>query len=359
MVLLSPSTTTSSTCSRRCGPARRATCSSGSAARNWCGPLEQVHAGETVVDATLAARVASAAARLDSGEFWPGAQLGLSQRESEVLGLIVAGLSNRAIASRLVVGDETVKSHVAGHLPQARRQRPRPPPSPRRCGKGSSSEPRRRPRHGLGLADPERENALLVGIIEAISAGPELGPLASSVARLIVEATATDVCFVHVLDDGGGALTLTGATPPFDRQVGQDPAAAGRRGERLGGQPPRARGAHRGQGSRPSVPVLPRTGRAGLHLDGLGARWRAGPTGLVGVLNVHTRQRRDFTDRDVRLLASIGRSSPGRCTRPGCTGGWRPGSRPRNGSPSRSSRHRKPNGAGWPATSTTGSCSGW
>ena len=75
--------------------------------------------------------------------------------------------------------------------------------------------------HGLGLADPERENALLVGIIEAISAGPDLGPLAASVARLIVDATATDVCFVHVLDDQGGALTLTGATPPFDRQVGR------------------------------------------------------------------------------------------------------------------------------------------
>jgi DNA-binding NarL/FixJ family response regulator len=74
--------------------------------------LEQVHAGETVVDATMAARVASSAARLDSGEFWPGARVGLSQRESEVLGLIVAGLSNRAIASRLVIGDETVKSHT-------------------------------------------------------------------------------------------------------------------------------------------------------------------------------------------------------------------------------------------------------
>lgn len=74
--------------------------------------LEMVHAGETVVDTTLAGRVASSAARLHSGEFWPGARLGLSQRESEVLGFIVAGMSNRAIATRLVIGDETVKSHT-------------------------------------------------------------------------------------------------------------------------------------------------------------------------------------------------------------------------------------------------------
>lgn len=74
--------------------------------------LEQVRAGETVVDPVLAARAATAAARLDSGEFWPGARLGLSQRESEVLGLIVAGLSNKAIAQRLIIGDETVKSHT-------------------------------------------------------------------------------------------------------------------------------------------------------------------------------------------------------------------------------------------------------
>jgi DNA-binding NarL/FixJ family response regulator len=75
--------------------------------------LEQVRDGETVVDATMAGRLASSAARRGSGEFWPGARMGLSQRESEVLGLIVAGLSNRAIASRLVIGDETVKSHAS------------------------------------------------------------------------------------------------------------------------------------------------------------------------------------------------------------------------------------------------------
>jgi DNA-binding NarL/FixJ family response regulator len=74
--------------------------------------LEQVREGETVVDSTMAGRIASSAARMESGEYWPGARLGLSQRESEVLGLMVAGLSNRAVASKLVIGEETVKSHA-------------------------------------------------------------------------------------------------------------------------------------------------------------------------------------------------------------------------------------------------------
>ncbi len=75
--------------------------------------LQAVRAGEIVIDAALAGRTTASAARLAAGEFWPGAHLGLTQRESEVLSLMVAGHHNRAIASRLVVGEETVKSHVS------------------------------------------------------------------------------------------------------------------------------------------------------------------------------------------------------------------------------------------------------
>jgi DNA-binding NarL/FixJ family response regulator len=74
--------------------------------------LELVHAGERVIDTALAGRAMDSAARLASGEFWPGARQGLTHRESEVLALMVTGLSNRGIATRLVVGDETVKSHL-------------------------------------------------------------------------------------------------------------------------------------------------------------------------------------------------------------------------------------------------------
>ncbi len=76
--------------------------------------LRRVHAGAVVLDAALRARAGVSAARLKAREFWPGAHLGLTQRESEVLSLMVAGSSNRAIATALVVGEETIKSHVRG-----------------------------------------------------------------------------------------------------------------------------------------------------------------------------------------------------------------------------------------------------
>src|SRR5215208_5408519 len=74
--------------------------------------LEFVHGGETAIDPGMAARAVDTAARLQRDEFWPGARQGLTQRESEILSFVVSGLSNRAIATKLVIGDETVKSHL-------------------------------------------------------------------------------------------------------------------------------------------------------------------------------------------------------------------------------------------------------
>lgn len=76
------------------------------------GHLEAVRDGMVVIDPTLAGRVAQAAARLQSGEFWPGAHLGLTRRESEVLAGLISGRSNRGIAEDLVLSEETIKSHL-------------------------------------------------------------------------------------------------------------------------------------------------------------------------------------------------------------------------------------------------------
>lgn len=78
------------------------------------GQLRRACEGEIVIDPALAGRVALSAARLSAGEFWPGAHLGLTQRESEVLALLVSGHSNKAVAARLVVSEDTVKTHIRG-----------------------------------------------------------------------------------------------------------------------------------------------------------------------------------------------------------------------------------------------------
>ncbi|MGQ0617538.1 MAG: LuxR C-terminal-related transcriptional regulator [Acidimicrobiia bacterium] len=71
------------------------------------GALEAVAAGEVVIDA--GPRQGTAADEQD----WPGRRLGLTERESEVLVLVAAGLRNREIATTLFVSHDTVKTHLA------------------------------------------------------------------------------------------------------------------------------------------------------------------------------------------------------------------------------------------------------
>jgi DNA-binding NarL/FixJ family response regulator len=44
---------------------------------------------------------------------YPGAELGLTARELEVLQLLAEGLTNRAIAERLVISEKTAGVHVS------------------------------------------------------------------------------------------------------------------------------------------------------------------------------------------------------------------------------------------------------
>ena len=67
--------------------------------------LRRLGEGETVIDPTIVSRVVRR--RPDS------AADALTAREREVLGLVAEGLSNQAIAQRLVVNERTVETHVA------------------------------------------------------------------------------------------------------------------------------------------------------------------------------------------------------------------------------------------------------
>jgi hypothetical protein len=77
-----------------------------------------------------------------------------------------------------------------------------------------------RPHAVRDLVDADRELALLRELIQAASSGPGVEPLGAAAARLITAATATHVCVVPVLEDSDRSLTLAGATPPFDQEIG-------------------------------------------------------------------------------------------------------------------------------------------
>jgi DNA-binding NarL/FixJ family response regulator len=67
--------------------------------------LRRLDEGETVVDPTIVSRLLGRRRHRD-----PLADL--TPREREVLGLVAEGLSNRAIAARLVVTERTVEAHI-------------------------------------------------------------------------------------------------------------------------------------------------------------------------------------------------------------------------------------------------------
>jgi len=156
------------------------------------------------------------------------------------------------------------------------------------------------------LVDADRELALLRELIQAASSGPGVEPLAAAAARMITAATASDVCFVHVLDDSDRSLTLAGATPPFDAEVGKIRLPLGRG---ISGWV----ASHREpvvirQDKEADPRYMPFESLRGKDFTSMvSVPMETDPGGLVGVLNVHTVEHRDFTSRDVELLLVIGR----------------------------------------------------
>ena len=157
-----------------------------------------------------------------------------------------------------------------------------------------------------GLVEADREIALLLDIIAATSSGPGVEPMAAAVARMITATTASDVCFVHVLDDTDSSLTLAGATPPFDEQVGRVrlPLGAGVSGWVASHREPVVI-AHDKEADPRYLPIAALRGKDFTSMASVPMETE--PGGLVGVLNVHTISRRDFTARDIELLLVIGR----------------------------------------------------
>jgi DNA-binding NarL/FixJ family response regulator len=74
--------------------------------------LVRLRDGEVVIDHQLATEAALMAARtIDLGD-WPGAHLGLTRREAELLTLLGEGLAPRAAAEKMGLSTETIRTHT-------------------------------------------------------------------------------------------------------------------------------------------------------------------------------------------------------------------------------------------------------
>ncbi len=64
-------------------------------------------------------------------------------------------------------------------------------------------------------------------MIDLTSGEPDLAEVLRAVPLLVTEATGSDVCFVHLVDEERQRVVLAGATPPFDEVVGTVELAMG------------------------------------------------------------------------------------------------------------------------------------
>ena len=77
--------------------------------------IRRVHAGESIVQPSIAARMIAEFTRRRGAPQEPEYER-LSEREREVLRLLAEGMSNKAIATQLVLAEGTVKNHVSAIL---------------------------------------------------------------------------------------------------------------------------------------------------------------------------------------------------------------------------------------------------
>jgi DNA-binding NarL/FixJ family response regulator len=82
-------------------------------ASDLCQAVRTVAAGEALLSPSITRRLIESYTRRPPAAAQPAALAELTPRELEVLRLVARGLSNATIARELVVGDATVKTHVA------------------------------------------------------------------------------------------------------------------------------------------------------------------------------------------------------------------------------------------------------
>ena len=154
----------------------------------------------------------------------------------------------------------------------------------------------------LAGGDLAAENRLLRLSIDLTASDLDLGEVLRRVPDLVTEATGSDVCFVHLVDEERQRVVLAGATPPFDEVVGTVELAIG---EGVAGWV----ALHAEPAIIPDkwtdrryryIPALRGEDFVSLVSVPMVAQGR-----VVGVLNVHSREERTYGPYDLALLTGV------------------------------------------------------
>lgn len=155
------------------------------------------------------------------------------------------------------------------------------------------------------LKTAQEENRALNRIIEVFSSGVDLDGVLSAAVDLVLETTGVDACFLHLYEpEGGGRLVLREASDPFRDAIGKVTLALG---EGVSGwvaehrEPVVIRDNKFADSRYKYIPAL-----GGDRYTSMLSVPLISPAGrLVGVVNLHTEQQRDFLPRDIDLLSHV------------------------------------------------------
>ncbi len=156
---------------------------------------------------------------------------------------------------------------------------------------------------GSALERVEAENRLLHRVIETISSSLDLEEVLRQTIGLVLEATGGDACFLHLWDPERQVLELKAASEDFQGVVGKVTLQLG---EGVAGWVAEHREVvviPEDKWGDPRYKYIPEL-HGELFTSMLSVPMVSRSGTLVGVFNVHARERRDFSDRDVEFLRS-------------------------------------------------------
>jgi two-component system, NarL family, sensor kinase len=147
----------------------------------------------------------------------------------------------------------------------------------------------------------EAENRLLHRAIEVIASSLDLDVVLAATVDLVTEATGGDLCFLHLWDREAECLVLRAASEGFRDGVGK---VTLRSGEGIAGWVAQHREVvviPENKWADPRYKYIPEL-KGELFESMLSVPVIARSGDLVGVFNVHARERKDFVDRDIELF---------------------------------------------------------